>query len=125
LLVSLPDLGLNLGAPPGPSSSAAVIKVGVIRLGLRNIWYKSFAWPQGTALDNHVAFGQILEQFAQMPAAVERGCHFVGVAAGKLKEYVSTDSHDCGSHLGWVLFQELVCRHDADCEFPGFRQQSV
>src|ERR1017187_2774291 len=81
--------------------------------------------PPAAALDDQVPLGQVLEQFCEALAAVERVGHLVGVEAGKLKEHMRADGHDGGAHLRRILFQELVGGNNTDAELAGFGKQRV
>src|SRR5579871_5732738 len=120
LLVALPDLRFNRGAASGPLDPAAVVQIGVVRIGLRHYRHQRFNGAKRPALDHHVPLGQVLEGFSQMLSAVQRRSHFVGVAAGKLKKYVSAHGHDGGAHLRRILFEKLVGGDNRDAEFAGF-----
>ena len=120
--MALADLGFNLGSPSGPASPAAVVEVGVVRVGFSDIWDQHFLVSVRTALHDHVALGQILQNFREPLSAIERRGDLVGVGARKLKEDVGADSHDGGAHLRRILLQELIRGYNRDSEFACFRK---
>src|ERR1035441_7227682 len=125
LLLALAYLGFDVRPPSGPPCPAAVVQVGMVAARIGDVGHQYFLGAVAAAFDDHAPLGQVLQQFGEALAAVERVGHLVGVDAGKLKERVRADGHDGGAHLRRILLQELVGRNDADAELAGFGKQRV
>src|SRR5438477_12411772 len=73
IVAALPDFRFDVGAPSGPARSAAVVEVGRVGIRLRDIGHEHLLIAMRTAFQYQVPLRQVLQDFAEALAAVERG----------------------------------------------------
>src|ERR1019366_2784500 len=72
LLLALADFGFDVRPPSRPARPAAVVQVGIVTAEVGDVGYEYFLGAVAAAFDDHAPLGQVLQQFGEALAAVER-----------------------------------------------------